>query len=160
QSPFLKNPATGWLYNTNNWPYSAAGPSSPKQSEFPKYVDNGSENFRGVHALRLLPNKKDLTLNTLLSQVAFDSYLPAFEAMIPTLLKAWEALPASDPLKTKLSPQIGYLRAWDYRWSQTSIPTSIAVFYGEELGRRVGSAARAAGVQVDQYMATRAEPAV
>ena len=44
ETPNLLNPASGWLYNTNNWPWSAAGPSSPKQADFPAYVDNGSEN--------------------------------------------------------------------------------------------------------------------
>jgi acyl-homoserine-lactone acylase len=30
-TPGLMNPASGWLYNTNNWPWSAAGPSSQKK---------------------------------------------------------------------------------------------------------------------------------
>src|SRR3954453_18103509 len=51
QSPHLHNPASGWLYNTNNWPFSAAGPSSPKKADYPAYVENGSENPRGVHAI-------------------------------------------------------------------------------------------------------------
>ena len=32
ETPNLLNPASGWLYNSNNSPWSAAGPSSPKQS--------------------------------------------------------------------------------------------------------------------------------
>ncbi len=40
ESPLLLNPASGWLYNSNNSPWSAAGPSSPKKSDYPKYVDN------------------------------------------------------------------------------------------------------------------------
>jgi acyl-homoserine-lactone acylase len=28
--PLVHNPSNGWVYNTNNWPYSAAGPNSPK----------------------------------------------------------------------------------------------------------------------------------
>ena len=31
ESPFLKNPESGWLYNTNNSPWTASGTSSPKQ---------------------------------------------------------------------------------------------------------------------------------
>ena len=38
------------------------------------------------------------------------------------------------------------LRAWDYRWSIASVPTSLAVYWGEELGRRVGNEARKAGM--------------
>src|SRR5262249_23488400 len=29
ETPLLLNPKSGWLYNVNNWPWSAAGPSSP-----------------------------------------------------------------------------------------------------------------------------------
>ena len=32
ETPGLKNPSNGWLYNTNNWPWSAAGPNSPKKA--------------------------------------------------------------------------------------------------------------------------------
>ena len=35
ETPHLLNPANGWLYNTNNSPWSAAGPSSPKPEDFP-----------------------------------------------------------------------------------------------------------------------------
>ena len=35
ESPGLKNPKSGWLYNSNNWPWSAAGPDSPKRDDFP-----------------------------------------------------------------------------------------------------------------------------
>ena len=39
ESPSVVNPPNGWLYNTNNWPWSAAGPNSPKKSDYPAYVD-------------------------------------------------------------------------------------------------------------------------
>src|SRR5437588_1098514 len=52
ESPKLLNPASGWLYNSNNSPWSAAGPSSPKKSDYPAYVDNGVESARGLHAIR------------------------------------------------------------------------------------------------------------
>ena len=56
--PSLYNPASGWLYNTNNWPWSAAGANSPQKADFPAYVESGTENARGVHAIRVLQNKK------------------------------------------------------------------------------------------------------
>src|SRR5438874_2709120 len=43
ESPHLLNPASGWLYNVNNWPWTAAGASSPKQSDYPAYVETGRE---------------------------------------------------------------------------------------------------------------------
>ncbi len=59
ESPNLLNPASGWVYNSNNSPWSAAGASSLKQSDFPKYIDNGIESARGLHAIRVLENRKD-----------------------------------------------------------------------------------------------------
>jgi acyl-homoserine lactone acylase PvdQ len=156
ESPKLLNPATGWLYNANNWPWSAAGPSSPKKEDYPGYVDRGvEESARGFHALRVLDKKKDFTLDSLIA-AAYDSYLPAFEVLIPRLLKAYDAVPASNPLKAKLSDQVKTLRGWDYRWSTSSVPTALAVYWGEELGRRVGDQARKTGVTADHYMANSA----
>ncbi len=158
-TPHLLNPASGWLYNCNNWPWSAAGPDSPKRADYPAYVDRGTEESpRGLHALRVLPGKKDFTPDSLIA-AAFDSYLPAFDTLLPPLLKAYDEAPATDPLKAKLSEQIAMLRSWNHRWSATSIPTSVAVFWAEELGRRVGTEARKAGLSADDYAATKATPA-
>ena len=152
QSPNLLNPASGWLYNANNWPWSAAGASSLKRADYPSYVDRGTEeSARGFHALRVFDKKKDFTLDGLIA-AAYDSYLPAFDVLMPRLLKAYDAAPASNPLKTKLAEQIKVLRGWDYRWGTSSVPTALAVYWGEELGRRVGDEARKAGVTADHYM--------
>src|SRR5437773_951498 len=148
ESPLLLNPASGWLYNSNNWPWSAAGPSSPKKADYPVYVDSGVESARGLHAIRVLENKKDFTLDSLIA-AAYDSYLTWFEKPIPALVKAWDQTPATDPLKAKLSDQIALLRAWDLRWSLTSVPTSLAVFWGEDIQRRVSADARRAGMSAD-----------
>jgi acyl-homoserine-lactone acylase len=143
ETPHLKNPPNGWVYNTNNWPYSAAGPNSPKREAFPKYMDAVGENARGIHAQKVLEGRKDFTLDRLLG-AAFDSWMPTFAQAIPTLVQAWDALPDSDPLKARLAEQVALLRGWDYRWSASSVPTSLAMFWGEELGaRRVSSAAPA-----------------
>jgi len=94
-----------------------------------------------------------------LTAAAFDSYLPAFERMIPPLLVAYDQAP-SDSIKAKLAEPIAVLRAWDYRWGAESVPTSLAVFWGERVGRRVSREARAAGISVMQYIAgSRAAPA-
>ena len=134
--PNLKNPASGWAYNSNNWPWSAAGPSSLKQSDFPRYVDSGTESARGLHAIRVLENKKDFTLESL-NTAAYDSYLPWFEKTIPALIQAWERTPSSESLKTKTAQQINVLRTWDKRWATDSIATTLAVFWAEDMLRRV-----------------------
>jgi acyl-homoserine lactone acylase PvdQ len=134
--PHLINPASGWVYNSNNWPWSAAGPSSLKQTDFPRYVDRGTESARGLHAIRLLENRTDFTLESL-NDAAYDSYLPWFATALPALIKAWDDAPPSDPVKAKLAPQIDVLRKWDYRWSVDSVATSLAIFWGEAVGRLV-----------------------
>ncbi len=62
ETPQLLNPKSGWLYNCNNWPWSAAGESSPKKEDYPVYVETGGESSRGLHAIRVLQNKNDFTL--------------------------------------------------------------------------------------------------
>jgi acyl-homoserine-lactone acylase len=153
-SPHLLNPPNGWLYNSNNWPYSAAGPYSPKKADYPSYMDLGIESPRGVHAIRVLSNRKDFTLQSLID-AAYDSYLPAFADLIPTLIKAYDQTPASDPVKAKVAEQIAMLRAWDYRWAVSSVPTTLACYWGDELGRRVHADADGEDMSIYQYMATR-----
>ena len=144
ETPHLLNPKSGWLYNTNNWPWSAAGPSSPKKEDYPPYVENGRESARGLHAIRVLQDKKDFTLDSLIA-AAYDTYLTWFEKPIPALIKAWDAAPASDPLKAKTADQIALLRAWDLRWSVSSVPTSLAIFWGDDVQRRIGGGGRRGG---------------
>ena len=158
ETPKLLNPASGWLYNSNNWPWSAAGSSSPKQSDYPKYVDNGVESARGLHAIRVLQNKKDFTVERLRA-AAYDSYLTWFEKPIPALIKAWDELPANDPTKSQLAEQIKVLRGWDLRWAVDSVPTSLAVYWGEDLQRALARDARTAGVSFPDYIGTRASQA-
>jgi len=155
--PQLLNPKSGWLYNSNNWPWSGAGESSLRKQDYPAYVETGTESARGLHAIRVLQDKKDFTLDSLIA-AAYDSYLPWFEKPIPALIKAWDATPASDPQKSKLAAQIALLRTWDYRWSVTSVPTSLAVFWGEDIRRHAVEEARKAGVSVEEYIGSQTSP--
>ena len=157
-APHLLNPPNGWIFNTNDWPYSAAGPYSPKQADYPRYMDSFGENPRGIHATRLLTDQRDFTIASLISN-AFDSYLPAFARQIPILVADYDALPTSDPLKPKLASQIALLRHWDYRWGITSIPTSLAVFWGDTLWDSVSKADTAEGLSIYDYMAEKVGPA-
>lgn len=158
ETPGLLNPPNGWLYNSNNWPWSAAGANGPKRTDFPPYVERGTEETpRGIHALRVLDNKKDFTIDSLIA-AAYDSYLPAFARLIPSLVKAWDRTPSSNPMKARLSPHIALLRSWDFRWSVDSVPTSLAVYWGEEAGRRVADPARTAGLSTDTFIVTKAAP--
>ncbi len=152
ETPHLLDPQVGWLYNSNDAPWSAAGPDSPKKKDFPAYVETGGESARGLHAVRVLEHKKDFTLDSLIG-AAFDSYLPWFEKTMPALIKAWDQDSDSDPLKAKLADPIKILRGWNLRWAADSVPTTLAVFWGEDVVHNVGHNARAAGIPIYDYVA-------
>ncbi len=162
--PHVVDPPNGWVFNSNDWPYSAAGKYSPKRADFPQYMDMFGENPRGIHATRMLTGAKNFTMPKLLSD-AFDSYMPAFARLIPQLVNDYDALPSSDPLHAKLAGPVALLRHWDYRWGITSMPTSLAVFWGDTLWDEVNAAAQASGLdphtrnmRVYDYIVQRAKP--
>ena len=110
------------------------------------------ENARGVHAIRVLRDKTDFTIESLI-EASYDSYLTAFEDLIPSLLRAYDRTSSSSSLKARLSEQIGLLRNWDLRFSVESVPTSLAIFWAQALMQQVGGTAREAGISTFDYMA-------
>jgi acyl-homoserine-lactone acylase len=153
-APHVLNPPNGWVFNTNNWPYTAAGPYSPKKADYPKYMDSAGENPRGIHANLVLKDAKNLTLGGLIDK-AYDPYLTAFARLIPTLEAAYAATPDGDPLKAKVADQVAALKAWDRRWSAPSTETSLAVFWGEAMWAKAAPAAKAQGLNTYDFMADR-----
>ena len=154
ETPHLLDPASGYLFNVNDSPWAGAGESSLRKQDYPAYVETGKESARGLHAMRLLQGKKDFTLDSLMA-AAYDSYLPWFEKPIPALVKAWDAVPASDSLKASLADQIGLLRNWDLRWALDSIPTSLAVFWGEDIRRHALDDAKRDGLSVEEEIGSK-----
>ncbi|MFK5973393.1 MAG: acylase [Flavobacteriaceae bacterium] len=120
------NPENNWLQNCNSTPYTAALDFSPKKEDYPYYMSIDRENFRGVHAIGLLKNRKGYTLDSLI-QLAHDPYLPAFEALIPGLIKAYNEYHDRNP---KLQRAIDVLSDWDFRTSKESVAMTLAHFYG------------------------------
>ena len=155
--PQAINPKVGWAFNVNDSPWSGEGPDSPKQADFPRYMDQVGENDRGRHATRVLENRRDFTADKL-REAAFDSYLPAFARLLPPLIAAYDALPATDPRRATLADPIASLRGWDYRWALDSQATSLAVFWGDTLWREVGAFAQAERINVPDYIASKVSP--
>ena len=155
--PSVLDPRTGWVHNTNDWPWSAAGPDSPKAADYPRYMDQVGGNARGEHADLLLNGKRGWTAERLRA-AAYDPYLPAFARLLPGLVAAWRALPANDPRRAALADPVALLARWDHRWGYDSIATSLAVFWGDQLWREVGERAQAERFAVPDYIATRVTP--
>jgi acyl-homoserine-lactone acylase len=157
--PQAINPASGWAFNTNNEPWSAAGVGSIPKSAYPAYMDQTGENERGKHALILLNSRHNFTHDTL-RDAAFDSFLPAFSRLLPQLFAAYEALPDSDPRKASLAQPIALLKSWDDRWGADSTATSLAVYWGDTLWGSIGASARTLHMQVPDYIADKVTPEV
>jgi len=131
--PNTIDPPNGWIQNTNTWPYRAAGKYSPDPAKFPRYMDLLRDNFRELHALRLLEGSRGWTLEKL-QAAAYDSYQPGFAALIPMLVRAYD-VSQGDGRRLELAGPIETLRTWNYRWGTDSVAQSLAIYWGEELIR-------------------------
>lgn len=157
ETPHIINPKSGWVYNSNDAPWSAGGPGSLKKQDYPVYVETVGESARGRHAVRVLQSNQEFTLDSLIT-AAFDSYLTWFDKPLPALIEAWENTSPENPLKPKLREQIAVLREWDHRWGASSVPTALAVFWAQDVWRNFGADARRAGIPLDDYVAGSAAP--
>ncbi|RVU28144.1 acylase [Streptomyces antnestii] len=153
--PHVVSPKNGWAFNTNNWPWTAAGSDSPKAADYPRYFDKVGENPRGPQAERVLGARDDFTPQTLLA-AAFDPYLTAFARLLPGLVAAWDQLPEGNGQKAALAGPIRLLRDWNHRWAAESTATSVAVFWGEDMWALTSQAAADARMSVWDYIADRA----
>jgi acyl-homoserine-lactone acylase len=72
------------------------------------------------------------------------------------LLAAYDSAPTRHPLKRKLAGPIEALRQWDRRWAANSIPTTLAVLWGEALvlGHREIETRRGLTTEEDYIAAT------
>ncbi len=122
----LLNPGNGWIQNCNSTPFTSALEYSPKKDDYPYYMATEPENFRGVHAVRVLKGRSGYTLDKLID-TAYDPYITGFEYLIPGLVKAFDESGKAMP---HLKPAIDILRYWDLKVSRQSVAMTLAHFYG------------------------------
>jgi acyl-homoserine-lactone acylase len=75
--------------------------------------------------------------------------------LLTVLFADYDRTSNESPLKTKLSEQVAILKAWDRRWSVTSVATSLAYFWGEELWRLATAQGDLGGLSTYDYMAKK-----
>ena len=158
RTPQVVNPRGGWVYNSNDGPWWAAGADSPRRSAFPRYMDAVGANARTAHATAVFSARRDFDVQRL-TDAAYDPHLPPFDLLVPRLAAAYDGLGATDPRKTQLREPLAALRRWDRRWAADSIPTSVAVFWAEDLWALTSPEAEAANLSVLDFMQTRATAA-
>lgn len=127
------DPAVGWLQNCNSTPFTVAGWDSPDKSKYPSYMAPDGENFRGVNAVRVLSAQPKFNLNQIIS-AGYDTYLPAFEILIPALIKSFEAYSNDGDNKfEKLEAPIQLLKKWDFHSATSSFETTLAIEWAQKL---------------------------
>jgi acyl-homoserine-lactone acylase len=126
------NPATGWIQNCNSTPFTVSGSSSPKRENYPSYVAPDGENFRGVNATRLLGKEHAFTIDKLIA-TGYDTYLSAFEVLVPALVSSYQKLSPNDSLTAILSEPISILKTWDFHSAENSIATTLAIEWAQNL---------------------------
>lgn len=143
----LYNPSNGWIQNCNSTPFTAAGDQSPGRKNYPAYMAPDGEDFRGIRAVKLLGGQKDFTLEKVIA-AGYDTYLAAFEVMLPPLL---QALQKSDVIRTdvRIQQALEILSSWNYHTANRSIATTLAVHWGEKLLPSIVSHAATKGLPND-----------
>ncbi len=135
ESVHIYNPANGWLQNCNSTPFTVAGINSPKKENYPAYMAPDPENFRGVHAVQVLAREKAYTLDKVIA-AGYDTHLAAFELLVPAMVNAFEKnISASDSLYARLADPVSVLKNWDFRCSENSVATTLAIEWGQRVMR-------------------------
>jgi acyl-homoserine lactone acylase PvdQ len=133
----IYNPENGWLQNCNSTPFTAAGKYSPKQADYPAYMAPDGENFRGVNAVRVLAADKKFTIDKVI-KAGYDNYLSAFEVLVPALIKSFEQnVKPNDSLYIALNEPISILEKWDYRSTESSIASTLAIEWAYKLNNAI-----------------------
>ncbi len=130
------NPVNGWLQNCNSTPYTVAGENSPKRANYRRYMAPDGENFRGLNAVRVLDKEKKFTLEKTIT-AGYDTYLTAFEVLVPAITKAFQGIQPTDTLYQVLAEPISVLKNWDYRANQNSVATTLAIETAQKLNAQI-----------------------
>jgi acyl-homoserine lactone acylase PvdQ len=145
------NPSTGWIENCNSTPFTSSGVASPDKTKYPAYMAPDGQNYRGVNAVRLFSNVRDVSLDGLI-KLGYDKYLPAFDVLLPPLFSAYDAAP--DSLKAALKEPVQLLKTWDKRSAVNSVATTVAFFWGNMEMRKLP---RATSAEQGTYQTERTE---
>lgn len=132
ESVHIYNPENGWIQNCNSTPFTVSGAYSPKRENYPPYMAPDGENFRGINAVRILGMEKDYTLDKVIAK-GYNTYLVAFNILIPSLLKAYDAIDPKNQAYLALQQPINLLRTWNYESDKNSIATTLSVLWGEKI---------------------------
>lgn len=122
---FVKDPPNGWIQNCNSTPFTSADMYSPKREDYPRYMTSFPENYRGIHAIPLLNEASDLTLDKLIT-LAYDTYLPGAEVIKNGIIEAYTK---NNSNYRDIKESVGLLKKWNSRVSVESVEMTLVQFY-------------------------------
>jgi acyl-homoserine-lactone acylase len=132
----LYNPKSGWIQNCNSTPFTASGESSPLKNTYPAYMAPEGQNGRALNAIRLLSKASNVTLDKIIG-IGYNTYLTAFDYLLPPLFEAFRQLPPKASLKKDLTAPIRILQTWNKQASSSSVATTLAVEWAFKLALKL-----------------------
>lgn len=132
----LYNPKSGWIQNCNSTPFTASGESSPDKNKYLAYMAPDGQNGRALNAMRLLSKADNITLEKII-EIGYNTYLTAFDLLLPPLFTAYDELPQNDPLKKELENPVHLLKLWDKHASASSVATTLAIEWAFKLSPKI-----------------------
>jgi acyl-homoserine-lactone acylase len=147
------NPSTGFIQNCNSTPFTVSGIASPQKKDYPIYMAPDGENFRGINAVRVLGKENKFTIDKTIA-AGYDTYLAAFEVLIPALVRNYDAVTNGSDYYKNLAEPINILKQWDYRISENSVAAALAIEWAQFLGPTIRKIYIEDG-ETDQVTATK-----
>ena len=133
--PSVVRPPNGWVVNTNDWPYRAAGAVQPEPEALPQIYGHGGRELPRRSTPRSCSRAATAGRSNGCRPPRSIAYQPGFAELIPRCFVPMTAAGA-DPRRARLAQPIAVLRSWNYRWSADSVAQTA----GEPVGRRAVAA--------------------
>jgi acyl-homoserine-lactone acylase len=135
--PQLTNPKSGWMQNCNTTPFLLTDEGNPDPKNFPAYMVQEGDNYRGEISRRILSQNKKFTFDEW-RRAASDPTVLIAEKYLPRMLaglkKRLDESGANNDKETQdLRAAYGELSKWNYRSSTDSVAMTIFSFWMDGL---------------------------
>jgi penicillin amidase len=132
--PQLTNPKTGWMQNCNTTPFLLTDQGNPDPKNFPAYMVQEGDNFRGEISRRILSQTKKFTFEEW-QRATSDTTVMAAEKYLPSMLAALkkrldESNKEDDRETQNLRAAYEELSRWNGRSTTESVAMTLFFFWG------------------------------
>lgn len=129
--PQLTNPATGFMQNCNQTPFTTTADGNPAKESFPKYMTSESDNARARISRRILSTHAKFTFDEW-ARAGLDTTVLESETQIPELAAEYEKLKSRDAARAaKLADAIAELKSWNHVSTIESKPMTLFALWFE-----------------------------